>query len=172
MIESVDVGVDSAKHYHMRLVVDKPTHDRFKYLFILKKESVRDWAEEGHCRGELSSFHEEGRCREYRNVKASTVCVCEHQTTCLSGFGVSHSIPRTYRHMFICRETEVVRFSDQSECCLVSVESNENTVDCWRARDVRFTTEGAGRAATCGGDGFTSGSCGIHQREDPIVKVG
>ena len=28
---SADLGVDSAKHYHMRLVSDKPTCNKFKY---------------------------------------------------------------------------------------------------------------------------------------------
>ena len=42
---SADLGVDSAKRYHMRLVGDKPTYNKFKYRLSLNKESAREWAE-------------------------------------------------------------------------------------------------------------------------------
>ena len=40
-----DLGVDSAKRYHMRLLADKPTYNKFKYRLTLNKESAREWAE-------------------------------------------------------------------------------------------------------------------------------
>ena len=42
---SAVLGVDSAKRYHMRLVADKATYNKFKYrLSLKKKESAQEWA--------------------------------------------------------------------------------------------------------------------------------
>ena len=42
---NADLGVASAKRYHMRLLADKPTYNKFKYRLTLNKESAREWAE-------------------------------------------------------------------------------------------------------------------------------
>ena len=42
---SADLCVDSAKRYHMLLVGDKATYNKFKYRLSLNKESTREWAE-------------------------------------------------------------------------------------------------------------------------------
>ena len=42
---NADLGVDSAKRNHMRLLADKPTYNKFKYRLTLNKESAREWAE-------------------------------------------------------------------------------------------------------------------------------